>query len=207
MNTAVTAKREVGRPRTFEDEAIFQATTKVLNRVGHERLTLSAIAVEVGCSAPALVQRFGSRNALLLQFLKWSNQRSRERFLETTKEHDSPLTALRARICMPANERPDEIGDGSASANLIGFYLVAWQDEELRQHADERRQIFEDEFQQLLAEAQTRGELRPCNERDLAHMLLCAILGVTFLWVGNPIGQIEDRMGEMFDTMVAPYRT
>ncbi len=206
MNSTVMKKREVGRPRTFEDEAIFQATTKVLNRVGHERLTLSAIALEVGCSAPALVQRFGSKNALLLQFLKWSNRRSREGFLETTKDHDSPLAALRARICLPANERPDEIGDEAAAANLIGVYLMAWQDEELRQHADERRKIVEDEFHELLLEAQKRGELKPSNERDLAHMLLCGILGVTFLWIGSPVGRIEHRIGELFDTMMKPYR-
>ena len=57
------------RPRTVSDEHIFVATGLAITRLGPTRLTLADVASEVGLSAAALVQRFGSKRQLLVAFV------------------------------------------------------------------------------------------------------------------------------------------
>src|SRR5215831_8245675 len=57
------------RPRTVSDDQIFAATARAVTRLGPTRLTLADVADEVGLSAAALVQRFGSKRGLLLAFV------------------------------------------------------------------------------------------------------------------------------------------
>ncbi len=53
------------RPRKASDAEVFAAAVRVMGRVGPADLTLTAIAAEAGVTAGALVQRFGSKLALL----------------------------------------------------------------------------------------------------------------------------------------------
>src|SRR5262245_5891339 len=57
-----------GRPRSASDEAIFQAVAAVVTASGTSGLTLAAVGERVGLSAPALAQRFGSKQGLLAAF-------------------------------------------------------------------------------------------------------------------------------------------
>ena len=54
------------RPRQASDEAILAAAFRAIARLGPAKLTLADVAAEAGLSAAALVQRFGSKRALLL---------------------------------------------------------------------------------------------------------------------------------------------
>ena len=54
------------RPKKATDDEIFTATTRVMSRLGPHEVTLADIAAEAGLTASALVQRFGSKRALLL---------------------------------------------------------------------------------------------------------------------------------------------
>ena len=54
------------RPRKVTDNQLFAATHAVMSRVGPRDVTLAAIAKEAGVTAAVLVQRFGSKRALLL---------------------------------------------------------------------------------------------------------------------------------------------
>jgi len=56
----------VARPRKASDEEIFQAAFGVMQRRGPTEWTLADVASEVGLTAGALVQRFGSKRELLL---------------------------------------------------------------------------------------------------------------------------------------------
>jgi AcrR family transcriptional regulator len=55
------------RPRKVSDDDVFSATHRVMQRVAPGELTLAEIALEAGVTAGALVQRFGSKRALLLK--------------------------------------------------------------------------------------------------------------------------------------------
>src|SRR3954447_17341434 len=54
------------RRRKAEDTDVFAALVRMMLRAGPAELTLRAIATEAGVTAGALVQRFGSKRALLL---------------------------------------------------------------------------------------------------------------------------------------------
>src|SRR5688500_6337539 len=132
MITNKPVPRDVGRPRSFADHDIFAATARAVTRFGYARLTVEAVAADVGCTGPALIRRFGSKRGLLLTHLDWSNAASRERFRQARAAHDFPPAALRARFQIPADERLDEVADPAGYANLVIFHLAAWSDPELR---------------------------------------------------------------------------
>jgi AcrR family transcriptional regulator len=54
------------RPRKVSDEEALAAAHRVMQRLGPSEITLAAIADEAGVTAGPLVQRFGSKRALLL---------------------------------------------------------------------------------------------------------------------------------------------
>ena len=206
MELSATTPREIGRPRLFRDEDIFLATAQVLARVGHEHMTLAAIASEVGCSAPALVQRFGSKNELLRQFMEWSNARVKERFEDAQGRHRSPLATLRSRLTVPSDQWVDDVADPGGYANVLAFYLVAWNHPSLGPIVEERRVILEHGFQDLLVQARAVGELGECDEKVLAEMLLTVFAGVALQWIRRSDGVLEERMGRYFDVLVDPCR-
>lgn len=206
MTTTAAAPREIGRPRMFKDEDIFTSAATVLATSGHEHLTLAAIAGEVGCSAPALIQRFGSKHALLKQFMEWSNARVIERFEQALIDNRSPLAALRARLSMPPDHWLDEDRVPGGYANILAFYLGAWSDPVLGPIVEQRRDILENAFYELLVQARKAGELAECDERVLAEMLLMAFTGVALQRIGQDDSVAEERMSQFFDALIGPCR-
>ena len=82
------------RPRKASDADVFAAAVRVMGRVGPADLTLAAIAAEAGVTAGALVQRFGSKLALLRALSKGGAEDSSHIAAELRAAHDSPIAAL-----------------------------------------------------------------------------------------------------------------
>jgi AcrR family transcriptional regulator len=205
--TTSAPAREVGRPRVFSDEAIFQATQLTLAREGYGRLTLDAIAREIGCTRQALVRRFGSKHALVLAYLNWSLGHVANGYRSVRSSYDSPLAALRARFVWPAEQRPREIGDPNSQANILSFFIGARQDPQFSERLAEINTVYLDEISGLLQSAIDAGELRPTDPQQLAHVLFASTTGEVVLWAAHPEGEIVDRLGDLFDAVVAPYKT
>ncbi|WP_225771773.1 TetR/AcrR family transcriptional regulator [Inquilinus sp. Marseille-Q2685] len=53
------------RPRTIPDEALLDGALAVMRRAGPDGITFAAVAAETGLSGATLVQRFGSKAALV----------------------------------------------------------------------------------------------------------------------------------------------
>lgn len=205
--TIAAPVREVGRPRLFSDEAIFMATQFTLAREGYGRLTLDAIAREIGCTRQALVRRFGSKHALVLAYLDWSIEFVARGYRQVREGYDSPLEALRARFVWPAEQRPREIGDPTSQANILSFFIGARQDPEFRERLAVINQVYEDEIAGLLQSAVDAGELRRSTDPvKLSHILFAVTTGEVVLWASNPTGDVVERLGAIFDAVVEPYR-
>src|SRR5947209_3188918 len=84
------------RPRKESDEEVYAATMRAMSRLGPGALTLAEIGAEAGVTAGALVQRFGSRRALLLALSRHAAGGAAELVRGLAREHASPLAALRA---------------------------------------------------------------------------------------------------------------
>jgi AcrR family transcriptional regulator len=200
-----------GRPRTFQDEDIFRATTRVLGDRGYAGCSMEAVANELGCSAQAIGRRFGSKRGLVRAYLDWALALIAERYRTYGRDYASPLEALRARCLIPAEERPEEISDPidlTRRANMATFWAAVRSDPELREAAMRSTRDSEEEAARLLAQARAAGELVECDPVELGRTLTAAWVGTTTLWAGDgPEGTLVERLGAVFDTIIGPYRT
>ena len=95
--------RQARRPRRSKvtDDEIFAATQRAMTRRGPQELTLADIAAEAGVTAGRLVQRFGSKRALLLTLLERFAGSAGSVFQGLRAAHPGPLATLRAyAACM-----------------------------------------------------------------------------------------------------------
>jgi len=102
------------RPRRIDDSAILDAALAVAQRRGPGQVTFAAVSAEVGLSPATLVQRFGSKEALLRAALEraWdlldaATAREDERQPLTPEGAVQVVTAL-----LPAGEADDDYAEG-----------------------------------------------------------------------------------------------
>ncbi len=84
------------RPQKVTDDDVFMAAQRAMSRLGPGELTLAEIAAEAGVTAGLLVQRFGSKRALLLALSERFSGGTAEMFAQLRAAHRSPLATLRA---------------------------------------------------------------------------------------------------------------
>src|SRR5215813_13788290 len=84
------------RRRKAEDADVFAALVRVMQRRGPAELTLREIAAEAGVTAGALVQRFGSKRALLLAHARYAAATGDTGVTAPRRRPASPLDALRS---------------------------------------------------------------------------------------------------------------
>lgn len=209
QNRSEDSPPRAGRPRGFSDEEAFIATTRAVKANGYASLTMNAIAKELGCTAPALQGRFGSKAGLLQAFLRWGTEVSADQFARARQQHDSRIRALVERFRYPDDwviDQHHEIGDLDNQINLLGFHVAAWSDPDLHECERERRTLFEEEIVALLTEALELGEIQGCDPRRLGQNILAAIVGTELQWVSNPEPVSGKRLGELIEELIQPYR-
>jgi hypothetical protein len=89
----------------------------------------------------------------------------------------------------------------------LSFFIGARQDPQFSERLAEINTVYLDEISGLLQSAIDAGELRPTDPQRLAHVLFASTTGEVVLWAAHPEGEIVDRLGDLFDAVVAPYKT
>jgi AcrR family transcriptional regulator len=206
MVTKPQAVNQGGRPRSFSDDAVFRATGRVLARLGHSRLTLPAVAAELGCTRQTLIHRFGTKRDLQLAYAAWASDRIATRFRTVRAQHASPLAALRARFMVPAQEDLAELTEPAGYAHFVGFLVEAQYDEGFRENFVHPFRRWEAEVATLIEEARTAGELIDGDPAEVAHQLFVAAMGASLVWAADPHGSIIDELLRAFEMTIAPYR-
>src|SRR6185437_9095242 len=117
------------RRRKAEDRDVFAALVRVMLRRGPDELTLREVASEAGLTAGALVQRFGSKRAMLLAHARHVAATA-DTGVSIPRQTSSPLDTLRSVAAMYAElaESP-----GAAVRNLA-YLLNDLRDAVLRRH-------------------------------------------------------------------------
>ena len=190
------------RPRTATDSEIFEALVRVIGRVGPARMTLADVAGEVGLTAGALVQRFGSKRGLLLAVARGSDAGVREQVAALRREHASPLAALSAFAVSMARavRTPEEL------ANHLAFFQLDLTDPEFHAPALAYFRAEREELRALLAEAVAAGELSPgADPARLAEAVQVAMNGVRMVWAVVREGTLEERTREALGVVLGPY--
>lgn len=186
----------LGRPRSVSDEAVFAAVGRVVSAAGPDGLTLAAVGREVGLSAPALGQRFGSKRALLLAFAAHGSAVVDEAFAAGA---GSPLRRLRAgfRTLAGSITTPDE------AANHLALFHVDLTDDEFRTHALAQHRRVEAEVERLLRAAVAAGELR---EAPPTRVVLGAYQGAMVTWALVGRGPLHRWVTRAIDDVLRPHR-
>jgi AcrR family transcriptional regulator len=184
---------------------VFRATNTVLAGLGHNRLTLEAVAGEVGCTRQALVRRFGSKHALIRGFLEWTVANAYHDYSIVRAKNVTPYEALRMRFLMPVNERFVPTQEPSGVGNMIAFFIGARDDPELREILTGLDRMYQEEVTRMIRAAQESGEVIAGDPAALAFLLIAVTRGTVMQWTGNPSGTIVEAMARSFDLMMAPY--
>src|SRR6185436_14888304 len=143
------------RPRQNTDIEILQAAFRAIARLGPNKLTLADVAREANVSAASLVQRFGSKRALLLAAASDAAGGHVFIFGGLRAKHRSAKAALLGLAdCMSVmGETPEQV------AHSLAFLQLDLTDPEFRQHARQGSVGFHAGICALIKEGVAAGEL------------------------------------------------
>ncbi len=190
------------RPRQASDEDILKAAFRAIGKLGPVRLTLADVSREAGVSAAALVQRFGSKRALLLAAAADAAHGSDYIFPGLRARHRSPLAALLGMAeCMALLGSTPE-----AIANTVAFLQMDLTDSDFHRHAVAGSRGMHDGLRALVKDAVEAGELRPCDTGRLAWALLAAMNGSLLNWAVHQDGEVAAWIRRDVKTILEPYR-
>jgi AcrR family transcriptional regulator len=167
------------RPRKVSDSQLFAATHAVMSRVGPRELTLAAIAKEAGVTAAVLVQRFGSKRALLLALSEKYSDGSGEFITALANKHASPLAALRAYAdCMAGMA-----ASPAALARNLAYLQIDMTDPDFRRHLVKQARGTRAGLQRLVQAALEARELAPhAKPAQLARTIETVLSGSLITW-------------------------
>jgi AcrR family transcriptional regulator len=192
----------MSRPRQVSDEEILMAAFRAMTRLGPVRLTLAAVAEEAGVSAAALVQRFGSKRALLLAAAADAANGSDYIFPGLRARHRSPVAALLGMAeCMTLMGSTPE-----AIVNTLAFLQIDLTDPDFHRHALAASRGTRDGLRALVNDAVKAGELRRCDAGRLASALQATMNGSMLNWAVHRQGDVVAWIRRDLQTVLEPYR-
>ena len=191
------------RPRQASDDDLLKATFRTITRLGPARLTLADVARDAGVSAPAVVQRFGSRRALLLAAAADAARCDEYIFPGLRQRHRSPLAALLGLAdCMTLmGSTPDGV------AHTLAFSRLDLFDAEFHRHAVRGSAGMHGGLRALVADAIRAGELRRCDASRLTWALLATLNGSVLNWTVHREGTLVSWIRRDLKTVLDPYTT
>lgn len=181
----------IGRPRTSSDEEILAATARAIARVGPARLTLAEVSREVGLSPATLVQRFGSKRALMLALVRHSTLTAADAFPDAATLAVDPLQGL-----LDAMTAATEGLTAGALANHLAFLQLDLSDPDFRQLAGEHARAVRDQIRSCLDLATATGQLPPQDTERVARSVQVAYNGALLTWALEPHGPVQKRVRE-----------
>ena len=191
------------RPRTATDEEIVAGALRAITRLGPVRLTLAAVAREVGLSAAALVQRFGSKRQLLLAVAAQApdgNAALFQMLRDTNRSYVAALLAMADCMAMMGTT-PAEI------SNTLAFLQIDLTDPAFHRLALKSSGAVHAGVRALVKDAIAAGELARCNTDRLAHALQAAMNGSLLNWAIHREGTLPSWIRRDIETVLAPYVT
>lgn len=193
----------MSRPRQATDDDILRAAFRAIARLGPGRLTLADVATEAGVTAAALVQRFGSKRALLLAAAADAAGGDAYLFPGLRARHASPAAALLGLAdCLAElyGASPDAV------AHNLAFVHADLSDTEFHRHAVRGSQGLRAGIRGLVRDAVAAGELRRCNSVRLADALHATLTGSLIGWAVHRTGRLAAWLRRDVRTVLDPYR-
>jgi AcrR family transcriptional regulator len=190
------------RPRKVTDEQLFAAVQAVMSKVGPRDLTLATIAKEAGVTAAVLVQRFGSKRALLLALSEAAAKGAKDFMGALSTQHDSPLAALLAYAdCMSGMA-----SSPAALARNLAYLQIDLTDPDFRKHLAKQARATRAGLQRLIEAAVVAGELaKNVNPSALARTIEATLNGSMLTWAFYQEGKAAQWIRTDLECVMAPY--
>lgn len=192
------------RPRKATDEDVFGAAVRMMYRVGPAQLTLADIAMEAGLTAGALVQRFGSKRALLLALSERFAHSAAAMFDALRAAAPSALAALYAYAdCMAQmGESPD------ALANHLSWLQQDLTDPDFRRFMLIHARASRRELHRLIEDAIREGALKKSvDPAALARAIEVTVGGSLMAWAVHQDGKATHWIRHDLDALLRPLMT
>ncbi|HEX9704151.1 MAG TPA: hypothetical protein VGA20_02755 [Gemmatimonadales bacterium] len=157
---------------------------------------------EAGVTAGALVQRFGSKRALLLTLTERVADWTGEMFAGLRAASTSPLGALRgyADCLAQMGESPGGL------AHHLAYLQIDLADPDFHKHVQRQARATRLEIRKLLDEARTAGELAPATDTVRLARTVEAIVGGSLLaWAFYREGAVKQWVQEDLESVLMPH--
>ena len=190
MTTPTRGTRATGRPRDPDvDAAIVEATLRLLDEAGYQRVSIAAVAAAAGVGRPALYRRYGSKAELVTAAI----QR-----ISSGPAPDLPDGSREALRLLLGSARSAFAAPGAVA--VLGS-LLAEQRRDPELLAAFRGRVFDPHrsvVQDVVARGVAAGDVAPDADREAVDAMLFgallarAILGesVDGAWVGRVVDQL-----------------
>ena len=190
------------RPRQNTDTEILQAAFRAIARLGPVKLTLADVAGEAGVTPASLVQRFGSKRALLLAAAADAAGGHVYIFHGLRQKHRSPYAALLGLAeCMSVMGRtPEEV------AHSLAFLQMDLTDAEFLQFARASSSGMHSGIQALVREAIAAGEMKKCDAGRVARAIQATLNGSLQDWAIHREGEMAQWIRKDLRVVLDPYR-
>jgi AcrR family transcriptional regulator len=190
------------RHQKVTDDDVFAAAQRAMTRRGPHELTLADIATEAGVTPGRLVQRFGSKRALLLTLSARFARSARPVFGTLRSAHRSPLATLRAYAACMADLAPTP----EALLRNLAYLQIDLTDPEFRGHLVANARATRREIDTLVRSAVAAGELhQEVEPSSLARTLETVISGSLMTWACYREGAAVDWIRRDLDAVLRPH--
>lgn len=181
---------------------MFAALVRVMQRRGPAELTLREIAREAGVTAGALVQRFGSKRAMVLAHARHAAATGDVGLTVPSRGTSSPLEALRSVTAMY-----EQLADSPrAAVRNLAYLLHDLADPALRRHLLRLSRAARVWYEELLRDAVAARELRADTDvRALARLIEVTLRGSFLNWTLYREGSAADWLREDLADMLRPH--
>jgi AcrR family transcriptional regulator len=190
------------RRRKAEDADVFAALVRVMHRRGPAELTLREIGAEAGITAGALVQRFGSKRAMLLAHARYAAATGDVGVTVTPPPTSSPLAALRSVAEMYAQLAASP----RAAVRNLAYLHNDLADAALRRHLLRLSRAARAWYEQRVGEAVAAGEMRRDTDvQTLARLIEVTLRGSFLSWTLYREGAAAEWLRDDLDSTLRPY--
>ena len=189
------------RTKTISDETVLASVIRLVQRIGPDQLTLASAAAEVGLSAPTLVQRFGSKRALLLAADRWAVEQW-VLGMDSIPPGGSALDRLIAGLVYTV----DPATSGDEMANSVSLLQMSLADPAFHESTRDGAIRLQAKIAERLEEAVAGHELAPQTDIiALAELIEITYHGAMISWAIHRNGTLIDSMKARFDQLLRPY--
>ncbi|WP_344464880.1 TetR/AcrR family transcriptional regulator [Kitasatospora kazusensis] len=175
----------MGRPRTFDEEAILDRAMLLFWRKGYEATSMNDLVEELELGRGSIYAAFGDKHRLFVQALGRYLGRQSELLAAALDDRQPALPQLRHLFETLLRADAACSGAGCFSVNSIAELLPG--DAAVAELARTSLRSAEDAFTAQLVRAEAAGELNDAvTPREAAHLLLALVQGLQILRKADP---------------------